>query len=90
MKKILVTAALICFVAFISNAQTTPAASKDAKKEPAKTEASTSATPDAKKSGCCHKGTSMADCKGKSAKNCTKAEADAKTKKAPAASPNNN
>ena len=82
MKKILVTLSLICFVAFVSNAQTTPTAtSKATTTKEVKTEATATAAPEAKKSGCCHKGMSAADCKKKGMKDCVKTGADAKDQK---------
>ena len=82
MKKILVTLSMICFVAFVSNAQTTPTAtSKTATTKEVKTETTATAAPEAKKTGCCHKGMSSADCKKKNMKDCIKAGADSKDQK---------
>lgn len=69
MKKILVTFSLICFTAFISNAQTTPTPAKPAAvaKE---VKSESTATPEAKKSGCC-KNMSAAECKAKGMKDCS-------------------
>lgn len=86
MKKILVTLTMICCTALMSGAQTTPAtntaATKEVKAEAVKTEASATAA-ETKKSGCCHKGMSSADCK-KNMKNCAKADAEIKARKSSA------
>jgi len=83
MKKIFVTLSLICFVAFVSNAQTSPTTAKASTKEvKAETkDASATTSTEAKKSGCCHKNMSSAECK-KAMKNCgDKAGTDAKAEK---------
>ena len=77
MKKILATLSMVCFVAFMSSAQTTPS-STSTTKETVKTSTTTSTDASAsttKKT--CAKGS----CK-KGGKNCTKAGADSKTPKA--------
>ncbi len=88
MKKILVTFSLICFVAFASNAQTSPTTAKVAttsKEVKADAKAEAVAAPEAKKYGCCHKGASSADCKNKSMKDCsTKSSAESKSQKSSA------
>ena len=72
MKKILVTLSLICSVALVSVAQTTPATTSKAT-----TTTTTTTSSSTTKKASCHKG---GNCK-KGAKNCTKAGADSKAQK---------
>jgi hypothetical protein len=99
MKKILATISMICFMAFISNAQTTPTAtakattSKEVKTETtAKTDMPCSTASEAKKAGCCHKNMTAAECKAaKASKNCgAKTSTEAKAEKTSASGGGNN
>ena len=98
MKKILATISMICFVAFISNAQTTPtttakaSTSKEVKAETTAKSDVPCSTAEAKKSGCCHKNMSSAECKAaKASKNCgAKTSTEAKAEKTSASGGGNN